>query len=437
MAPSLPTSIPVAPVVANLVRTRHRDRIGPDRVAAVQSRLLRGLVRHAVTRVPHYAARIDPADAERVRTPAELAALPVLDRETLSGQEVDQFLAEGFTAENTRAASTSGSSGFPVTLHYSEGDLGYLRASFLWDMLASGMRPQDRVGYLRVGDFRRHRLEKLGVARNVHVNTRLSLDEQADAFIAGRPNFLYGYPNAIVAVVEELRRRGVRYDGVRGVLFAGEKLAPDARAEVLDFLGARGHEAYASVEAYTIARTCPRGALHLRSADVVVEVEHDDGSVSVADGEGAILVTRLHAEAMPLLRYRLGDRVAITPNDCSCGVRSTPIVAEIKGRTADQVRTVDHRLRSAVPLFGTIDGIPGVRQSQFLQRRAGEVVLNVVTTAGTQDDVVRTALATTFARDVKDLQVEVRIVDRITPEPNGKIKLVKVAGAEEQVRSES
>jgi phenylacetate-coenzyme A ligase PaaK-like adenylate-forming protein len=33
-----------------------------------------------------------------------------------------------------------------------------------------------------------------------------------------------------------------------------------------------------------------------------------------------------------LLRYRLGDRVRIAPNDCPRDVRSTPILREIIGR---------------------------------------------------------------------------------------------------------
>lgn len=427
MAASLPTSIPVLPVAANLVRTRHRDRLDPVRTEDLQSRLLRDLVQHAVTRVPHYAATVDPAVAARVRTAADLALLPVLDRADLTAHGATPFLAAGFTADNTRAASTSGSSGKPVTLHYSEHDLGYLRASFLWDMLASGMRPSDRVGYFRVGGFRRHRLEKLGLARNVHVNTSRGLDEQADAFLAGRPQFLYGFPNAIMAVVEELRRRGASYDGVRGVLFAGERVSRTARAEVLDFLGARGHEAYASVEAYTIARTCPRGALHLRSTDVVVEVEHDDGSVSVADGEGDLLVTRLHAEAMPLLRYRLGDRVAIVPNDCGCGTRSTPIVAEVKGRSQDLVRTRDLRLRNADHLFSLVNSVPGVAQSQVVQHRAGEVEVHVVPTAGADPEQLRVALTTALASAGDDLAATAVVVERIEPGPNGKIKMVRQA----------
>ncbi len=63
------------------------------------------------------------------------------------------------------------------------------------------MRPPS-VGPDRLLPGRRipvHRLERLGLARNVHVDTSAGPDEQVEAFLAGRPTFLCGFPNAIAA----------------------------------------------------------------------------------------------------------------------------------------------------------------------------------------------------------------------------------------------
>jgi phenylacetate-CoA ligase len=420
----LPDTIPTLAVAANLPRAARRDRLPPGPIEAVQARLLRRLVRHAHARVPYYRDALDPAAVAGLTRAADLPGLPVLDRRTVNALGWRPLLAEGFTPENTRAATTSGSSGVPVTLYYSERDLGYLRATYLWDLLACGLRPFDRVGFFRVGGFRRHRLERFGVVRNVHVNTGLDLDGQVAAFLAGRPTFLWGFPHAIAALVAELRRRGVRYRGVRVVMFSGESLADAARAEVLAYFGARGHEVYASVEAYTIARSCPRGALHLRSADVVVEVEHDDGSVSVADGEGEVLVTRLHAEAMPLLRYRLGDRVLITPNDCPCRVMHTPVVRRVHGRVEDRLYTRDGRVRNGDHLVSLLRDLTGVRQYQFVQRRPGAVELVVVPAAGAPADLAG-RVARALAPAAGEFAVSVRVAETITPGANGKIRLVR------------
>ncbi|MFG1685892.1 phenylacetate--CoA ligase family protein [Nonomuraea sp. NPDC049269] len=343
----------------------------------------------------------------------------------LHGAAGDELLATGFTAENTRAATTSGSSGIPITIRNSERDLGYLRATYLQDMLSNRLRPTDRIAYFRVNPFLRHPLERFGVLRNFHIPTSRSLDEQVAAFLAARPTFLIGFPNVIRSVVDELRRRGIQHQGVRTVLFGGERLSPAARAHILDYFGAAHREVYASVEVFTIARTCPRGALHLRTSDLVVEVEHEDGTVSVEDGEGDILITRLHSEAMPLIRYRLGDRVRIGPNDCPCGVARTPIVREVIGRSQDRIAGADGRRYYGDFLTYAVQDFPEVSRMQLVQRRPGSVDVRVVLAhdarPGVPGDIRDSVL-----RAAPDLEVTVLPVQEIAPESNGKIKLVKV-----------
>lgn len=420
-------------MATNLVRARHRDRLRLDQLDAVRFPLLRQLVQHAHARVPYYRKTLDPAVVAEFARTADLAWLPILDRKVLNEIGSEQLLADGFSEENTRSATTSGSSGVPVTLYYSERDLGYLRATYLWDLLACGLRPWDRVGFFRVGGFRRHRLERLGLVRNIHVNTSQDLDQQVAAFLAGRPTFLWGFPNAIAALVAELQRRGVDYRRVRHVMFAGESLADSARAEVLDYFGARGHDVYATVEAYTIARSCPRGVMHLRSADVVVEVEQDDGTVALAEsvathGEeltGEILVTRLHAEAMPLLRYRLGDRVVIGPNDCPCQTMHTPVVRRIVGRVEDRIYTRDGRARNGSHLSSFLVTASGIRQYQLVQRQIGQVEVLLVPARGAASAEVAAQAEQAMAAAASEFDVSIRVVDAITPGPNGKIRLVR------------
>lgn len=423
MARKLPVTIPVLPVLRNLLVTRHRERLVPERIREIQGRLLPELVRHAYERVPYYREVFDGTAVGQVAGPEDLAGLPILDRSVLTARPVEDFLAEGIGP--TRAAVTSGSTGIPTELHYSEHDLGYLRATFLNDLLASGMRPWDRIGYVRLGKFRRHPLERLGLARNVHINTGRPVDEQVAAFLRGRPTILFGFPNVILTIVEELQRRGVEYRKVHTVVFAGERVTPEARNHILRYFGARAHQMYAAVEAYTIARSCPKGALHLRSADVVVEVRHDDGTVSVADGEGEILVTRLHAEAMPLIRYRLGDRVSITPNDCGCGVFHTPIVRDIQGRTTDRIVTADGRRVHALFLVALVEWLPGIRRIQLQQRRAGAAELLVVPGPEAPADLAE-RISAILHEKAAELTVTVRVVEEISPEPNGKLRMVKV-----------
>ncbi|GAA3080186.1 phenylacetate--CoA ligase family protein [Streptosporangium carneum] len=425
----LRSTINLVPVAYHLARIRRQERLPYGAQRHIQSRLLRALVRHAHANVPHYRRVLTPAQVEGLRTAHDLAGFPVLDRtdlhEAATGTEL---LADGFTDANTRAATTSGSSGIPITIRNSERDLGYLRATYLQDMLSNGLRPADRIAYFRVAPFLRHPLERAGVLRGFHIPTDRTLDEQVAAFLAARPTFLIGFPNVIASVVDELRRRGLAHEGVRTVLFGGERLTPTARAHILDYFGATHREVYASVEVFTIARTCPRGSLHLRTTDLVVEVEHEDGTVSVEDGQGEILVTRLRSEAMPLIRYRLGDRVRITPNDCPCGVAATPIVREVVGRSEDRIVAADGRRYYGDFLTSAVQTFPEVSRMQLLQSRPGAIEVLVILAEDARADVLDD-IGHAVRRKAPDLEVTVRRERRIVPEANGKIKIVKVLDA--------
>ncbi|MFF9348056.1 phenylacetate--CoA ligase family protein [Streptomyces sp. NPDC014734] len=432
MTPGLSPVMKLGPVLRNLVRTVRLDRAAPERLAEEQRRLLVRLVRHAQARVPRYRELIDPATAAAFRGPRDLPSLPVLDRTDLHSCPPGELLAAGFTTATTKPGTTSGSSGIPITVRNSERDLGYLRASYLYDMLASGLRPWDRMAYFRVKPFLRHPLERFGLLRTFHIDTSSTLDEQVEAFLAARPTFLVGFPHVIASVVDELERRGTRYTGARRVLFGGERLTPTARARVLGHLGARCHEVYASVEVFTVARTCRRGSLHLRGADVVVEVEQDDGTAVLADGsrevEGEILVTRLYSEAMPLIRYRLGDRVTIGPADCGCG-RRTPVVLRVQGRSEDRFRGADGREFYADFLTYRVQDFPEVARMQLVQERPAQVTVAVVLAPHADGSVVD-RIAASVRQAVPDFDVTVTPVPFIAPERNGKIKIVKVrAGA--------
>src|SRR3546814_20135429 len=52
--------------------------------------------------------------------------------------------------------------------------------------------------------------------------------------------------------------------------------------------------------------------------------------------EGEILVTSFTTRGTPLIRYRIGDRISLAPDDyrCPCG-SCFPVVEHIDGRTAD------------------------------------------------------------------------------------------------------
>ncbi|HOE67523.1 MAG TPA: AMP-binding protein [Candidatus Hydrogenedentes bacterium] len=154
-------------------------------------------------------------------------------------------------------------------------------------------------------------------------------------------------PTAIVAVPSFLKR-AARYaeehrlpppaSSVAKLICIGEPLRerdlslnPLGR-QVQSAWNARLHSSYGITELAISFCECEAGCgNHLHPGLVHVEILDDNGR-PVPDGEeGEIVATTFGVEAMPLLRYRTGDRSFLVRERCACG-RWTPRLGLILGR---------------------------------------------------------------------------------------------------------
>ena len=149
---------------------------------------------------------------------------------------------------------------------------------------------------------------------------------------------------------------------LRAFLVAGEPLSP-ARKRMLSKLwgGKRIIEDYGSTETGSLAGECQFGRLHLWDDRVHFEVR--DGADLRHHGTGSLLVTPLLREAMPLVRYELGDHVTISPADCPCG--SSHATVSIAGRETGAFRARDLEEIIYAQRWGgpVLAGAPGNRRS--------------------------------------------------------------------------
>lgn len=105
---------------------------------------------------------------------------------------------------------------------------------------------------------------------------------------------------------------------------AGAEPSSDAvRARIAERFGIWPKDNYGLGEFYGpgVAGECEvGGGLHVLSDAFIAEVVDPESGEPVMDGEmGELVLTSLQKEAVPLFRYRTGDRVLALPNNCPCG----------------------------------------------------------------------------------------------------------------------
>ena len=133
----------------------------------------------------------------------------------------------------------------------------------------------------------------------------------------------------------------IDFPNLREFLVAGEALNPKKRERMESIWGnIKISQDYGSTETGSLAGECSHGNLHLWADRFIFEVYDADEGILKREGEGQLVVTSLFREAMPLIRYNLGDFVRVTYESCDCnwnlpkieiiGRNSTPIIQHKK-----------------------------------------------------------------------------------------------------------
>lgn len=105
-----------------------------------------------------------------------------------------------------------------------------------------------------------------------------------------------------------------------------------------------------------------------------------------SQSESAILVTKLQADAMPMIRYRLGD-IGRFPAGSKPG-HPTFVLLDVMGRVIDRISLPDGRWVAGQEVPHLLRDYP-VREFLFLQRQDHSVELQIVPQKDFDDDSLR------------------------------------------------
>lgn len=303
-----------------------------------------------------------------------LRNIPLTRKEDVRASPED-FIRRGIDRANLTRFHTSGSSGMPLTL-YMDRECAYLRSAQALAMLTElGLKPSDKYVSLTA---RIHSadglLTRLGILRRSSLNIFDREEVNLESLIRLKADFVQSLPSfgMILASMNEEQGNPLSF---RTFLSAGEYLSPATRAFIERSFGCRVYNAYGTSEFGTIAFECPEERnMHVNSSSVVVEIV-DKQDRPQKSGVGDVVVTGLNNRAMPLLRYKIGDR-ASWGERCACG-RSLPVLESFDGREEPPIVLPSGRIRSASSL-DQFSGISGIKCYQLIQERPGRFVFRYV-----------------------------------------------------------
>jgi phenylacetate-CoA ligase len=328
--------------------------------------------------------------------------------------------------------TTSGSTGTPAILLHDRGALviynvlGYVRALpaalFSARNLWALVRGKGRLaavfvtgGHFLGNTMLARRLRTMpSRARMQRLFSILSpLRELVADLNAFQPVVLGGYPSALQSLATEQQAGRLHIHPVL-VNAAGETLTAAARQQIEAAFGCRVGNYYGSSEAVGLTFECAAQRLHVNSDWYILEaVDEHDRPVPPGELSHDVLVTNLANRIQPIIRYRMGDRVAISPETCSCGSPFPQI--RVIGRTDDDLLfpTPEGEPIRILPLaIATVaEETPAVATCQLVQRGLATLTVRFTATDPGEEpkvwDALRKRLGTYLAEQgVSDVTIE-------------------------------
>lgn len=346
------------------------------------------LINHAYRNVPFYKELFDKngIKPEDIKTVEDLKKIPILEKSDIQN---NYYNLSANNVPKVYNRTTTGSTGMPLKLLYDK--KSKLIEIALMERFSAGIGKaigsRQIILWGRVNNSRKVRFKQFvqKIFYNIETINVYKLDDKGYSDIAGElskcPNIhLRGYTNSIYMLACKLSDSKTTVN-IDAVSVTAEKLHKFQRDLIEKHLTKNLYDQYGCGETNSLAFECNHHkGLHHAFEHSILEIANDDGSI--ANKEGAALITNLDNFAMPLIRYRNGDIIKLSDQACTCG-RSGLLIESIQGRLYDFIEGtngvnvhsafLDHVLDDS-GLFSKFK----VRELRIIQTRKNELVVQYV-----------------------------------------------------------
>jgi phenylacetate-CoA ligase len=321
------------------------ERASEDELRALQLQRLQWSVRHAYENVAPYRAKCERAGVHprELKSLADLGHFPFTVKDDLRANYPFGMFALPRT-QLLRIHASSGTTGKPIVVGYTSGDIQTWACLVARSIRAAGGRPQDLVhiayGYgLFTGGLGAHYgAEALGCT--VVPASGGQTQRQVQLICDLKPDIIMVTPSYMLVIAEEFHRQGLdpAASSLRVGLFGAEAWTEAMRKALETRMGLDALDIYGLSEVMGpgVASEC----IESKDGPVIWEdhfypeiVDPASGAVLPEGSRGELVFTTLTKEALPMIRYRTRDLTSLLAPTA----RSMRRMARISGRADDML----------------------------------------------------------------------------------------------------
>ncbi len=385
-----------------------------DEIRSLQLDRLKWSLRHAYENVPMYRQRFDEAGVhpDDLQSLGDLARFPFTYKNDL--RENYPFGLFAVPREQIiRVHASSGTTGKPTVVGYTQGDIDNWADLVARSLRASGLRRGNMVhnayGYgLFTGGLGAHYgIERLGAT--VVPMSGGQTAKQVDLITDFKPDGIMVTPSYMLNILEQYHKVGLdpRDCSLAVGVFGAEPWTDSMRAEVEQAFDMHAVDIYGLSEIMGpgVANEC----VETKDGPVIWEdhfypeiIDPVTGEV-MPDGEmGELVFTTLTKEGLPMIRYRTRDLTRLLPGTA----RSMRRMEKITGRSDDMiilrgVNVFPSQIEEQVLATGGL--APYYQIELYKAGRMDAMRVHVEATSDAADELSKTAAARMLSRRIKEV----------------------------------
>lgn len=351
----------------------------------LQEEKLKIIIKHCYETVPYYKELFDklglcPNDIKKLE---DLSKLPIMDKETVRAAG-KRLISDKYLAEKLFVYPTSGSTGTPLTLYWSQ-DMLNMETAFVWSRYRNGVKfgdPWSSFAGLEIvsPDINKPPFWRENWAANQRMYSIFHLNERTLPFYykslcESYNKFYAGYASFMDIIAEYMIRHNLKLDKPPVAVFSASEELQDVHKERIEkAFDTKVWNRYGQGELVASITEYYCGHLHYDMDYSIIEFipVGNEGEFQKCE----IIGTHLHHHAWPLLRYRTGDIVLI--NNCNSMKCRVPgiIVQRIWGRTGKYFILPDGTKVCNISVIAK--KCKNMRYMQVVQRELGSIVVRVM-----------------------------------------------------------
>jgi len=412
-------------IYAYLRQLMKEVRLPAEEVRKLQFTRLKKILCDVYQTHPFYQERFDAShfDPFKIADISELKNVPILEKEdyrTLiksleeeKGEKYYQGYFEDFT---------SGTTGIPLHILRTWDERAYMLAKWMRVLYLNGYSWRNITLSLSTpGTVRRDSvIQRFGILKRHTIAYTDPIEEQVELYLKAKPSILYGNKTYLVQFALHCNENNIKLPPPYLCVSFAEKMDGPSRSVLEKCFGPNClMEIYGALEVAIMAYQIKgEDYFHMCDTTDIIEVLDENGQDT---NYGTALLTNLFIRSFPMIRYNLRDTL---DTDIIDGL---PVIKKIGGREDDKIKFVDGKI---VPM-NVIAIImerrsKDLKQFRVIQEDYDLIRIVVAMEAKADKSAVENAILEDMRKEVRAEGVEyiVDYVDRIPPDPNGKIRLL-------------